>query len=103
MTYWRFAMANKIGVAEAKKRLSELMGRVAYKGERFIVHRRGKPMVALVPVDDLARLEEEKPVDPRGLMAAVGAFADFEEWDEIVADIYRARENARDRDINLDE
>jgi len=94
-------MASALGVGEAKKRLSELMSRVVYRGERFLIRRRGRPMAALVSVDDLARLEQEPPA-PRGLLAAVGAWADFEELDEVVQEIYEQRERARDRAVALD-
>ncbi len=40
-----------LNVAEAKKRLSDLLGRVAYGGETILITRRGKPMAKLVPVD----------------------------------------------------
>jgi prevent-host-death family protein len=94
-------MTSVLGVGEAKKRLSELMSRVVYRGERFLIRRRGRPMVALVSADDLARLEQE-PAAPRGLLAAVGAWADFEELDEVVREIYEQRERARDRAVALD-
>lgn len=93
-------MASVLGVGEAKKRLSELMSRVVYKGERFVIQRRGRPMVALVSAEDLARLEEE-PAAPKGLLAAVGAWADFEELDRVVQEIYRQRRRARDREVAL--
>lgn len=93
-------MASVLGVGEAKKRLSELMSRVVYKGERFVIQRRGRPMVALVSAEDLARLEEE-PAAPKGLLAAVGAWADFEELDEVMQEIYRQRRRARDRAVAL--
>jgi prevent-host-death family protein len=44
-------------VAEARKQFSELVARVAYTGERVIIERRGKPMIALVNIDDLRHLE----------------------------------------------
>ena len=94
-------MTSVLGVGEAKKRLSELMSRVVYRGERFLIRRRGRPMAALVSADDLARLEQE-PAAPRGLLAAVGAWADFEELDEVVQEIYQQRERARDRVVALD-
>ena len=90
-----------IGVGEAKKRFSEIMSRVVYGGERFIVSRRGKPMVALVSADDLAMLEDQATA-PRGLLAAVGALEDFEELDDMVKEIYRQREFPEDRPIDLD-
>lgn len=90
-----------IGVGEAKKRFSEIMSRVVYGGERFIVSRRGRPMVALVSADDLEMLEGQAEA-PRGLLAAVGAVEDFEELDAIVKEIYRQREHSAGRPIDSD-
>jgi len=39
-----------MNVAEAKRRLSDLLGRVAFGNESFLITRRGKPMARLVPV-----------------------------------------------------
>ena len=36
-----------------------------------------------------------------GLVEAAGAWADFEHLDEVVEDIYRAREKAVDRKVEL--
>ena len=43
------ATAESVNVAEAKKRLSDLLGRVAYGGETVLITRRGRPMARLVP------------------------------------------------------
>ena len=40
-----------IGVAEAKRILSDLLGRVAYRKETILITRRGRPMAKLVPVE----------------------------------------------------
>ena len=93
-------MANVLGVGDAKRRFSEIMSRVAYKKERFLVQRRGRPMAALVSAEDLDRLEHE-PVAPRGLLAAVGAWAEFEDLDHLVDEIYRQRERAQDRAVGF--
>ena len=95
-------MSENLSVADAKKRLSELMSRVVYNNERFLIERRGKPMAALVSTEDLARLERDTK-SPQGLLAAVGAWSEFEELDQMVKDIYRQRGEAQDRDVNLDE
>lgn len=95
-------MANIKSVADAKKNLSELMSRAAYNNERFLIQRRGKPMAALVSIEDLARLEKE-PVAPKGLLAAVGAWADFDNLDEVIEEIYLQREQAQDRPVDLDQ
>jgi prevent-host-death family protein len=81
-----------LGVAEAKARFSELIDRVRM-GERFVVSRRGRPAVALVPPDDV-------PIPaptPKGLAAGTGALADWDELSEVVDDVYAARANAKDR------
>lgn len=45
-------MEETMNVAEAKKHFSELLGRVAYKKERILLTKRGRPMARLVPVDE---------------------------------------------------
>ena len=95
-------MTSKVGVAEAKAKLSEMLERVREKGERYIIHRRGKPMAAVVPVDDLPLehrlraddwLYELLELGPEG-----GQFADT--LDEVVGK--RAAEMPRDVDLGDD-
>ena len=40
-----------INVADAKKRFSELLGKVAYGKERIVITKRGRPMARLVPAE----------------------------------------------------
>ena len=46
----------KRSVNELRNDLAETLNRVAYKGERVVVERRGKGVAALVPVEDLELL-----------------------------------------------
>lgn len=95
-------MTREINVAEAKSRLSEIIRRSADTGERFIVNRRGKPAGAIVSIGDLWRIESmSEDEQTGGLVEAAGAWADFEHLDEVVKDIYRAREKAVDRKVGL--
>ena len=69
-------------MTEAKAHLSELMARVGYGGERFVIERRGRPLAALVGVEDLERLEAEgREVSSRslGALALVGAWGEVED------------------------
>ncbi len=50
-------MSDQINVVEAKSRFAEWMNRVAYQGQRVVIERHGKPMMAWISMDDLARLE----------------------------------------------
>ncbi|MEA2181696.1 MAG: Antitoxin Phd YefM, type toxin-antitoxin system [Solirubrobacteraceae bacterium] len=87
-------MPQLVGVAEAKRRFSELLDRVG-TGERIVVARRGKPAVALVPPhDELARGDRSAPT---GFAAIAGALADWDELDDVVRDINAARTKAEDR------
>lgn len=95
-------MTETVSVADAKKRLSELMSRVAYNRERFLVQRRGKPMAALVSAEDLVLLEQQK-APALGLLAAAGACADFDDFDLMIENIYAQRWRAEDRPVNLDQ
>lgn len=53
-----------VSTAEARNEFSELVNRVSYGKERRILTRRGKPMAAVVPLEDLEVLEElERRVD----------------------------------------
>ena len=100
-------MAEKVRVTEAKARLSALMARVGYGGERFVIERRGKPLAALVGVEDLARLEGEKgdatSSRPMGALVLVGAWGEVEEkdLDAVLEGIYAERERDTGRPIDL--
>jgi prevent-host-death family protein len=69
-------MASMLSVAEAKTRFSELVNRASYGRERFLIRRRGKPVGAIVSVEDLAKLEAGETQGRRGgALATVGALA----------------------------
>jgi prevent-host-death family protein len=66
-----------LNVTEIRDNLSEAISRVAYKGERILVRRSGKDVVAIVSVDDLATLEALE--DKRDIEAADAALAESDE------------------------
>jgi len=51
------SMAYEIPVTQARAELAELINRVVYGGERVVLTRHGKPLVALVSSADLQRLD----------------------------------------------
>lgn len=57
------SMAYEIPVTQARAALADLINRVVYGGERVVVTRHGKPLVALVSAADLERLEEPEAAD----------------------------------------
>ncbi len=44
-----------ISVVEAKKRFSEILGKVAYGNEKILITKRGRPMARLIPVEQNER------------------------------------------------
>lgn len=55
-------MVHEVPVTQARTELADLVNRVVYGGERVVLTRHGKPVVALVPAEDLERLEHPAPV-----------------------------------------
>ena len=49
---------NTISTVKARGNFSDLVNRSAYGKERIVLTRRGKGIVAVVPIDDLELLEE---------------------------------------------
>jgi prevent-host-death family protein len=55
---WYMTSRRKIASSAARTEFADLINRAAYAGERVIVHRRKKPVAALVPLSDLELLEQ---------------------------------------------
>ncbi|MEO6666415.1 MAG: type II toxin-antitoxin system Phd/YefM family antitoxin [Nitrospiria bacterium] len=92
-------MAKTVSVAEAKRDFSEILSRAALRRERFIIARKGKPVAALISVDELDLLPD-RPADERGqhgLLAAVGAWEEHPRIDQLTRTLSTARRKAKDR------
>lgn len=51
-------MTNEISIGQVKRDISELVNRVAYKGERIVLTSRGRPKAALVSLEDYQKLQQ---------------------------------------------
>ena len=49
--------STRLHAERAMEDAAHVINRVAYKGERIILHRRGKEVAAIIPIVDLRRLE----------------------------------------------
>ena len=91
----------RVGIAEVKAEFSAVVDGVRHRGERYVIERRGRPVAALVSVDDFERLERQRAAAPAPerdwMLALVGCLPDVsgEEIDGMVAHL-RAE---RDRDF----
>ena len=99
-------MTRTVSATAAKAGLAALMGAVEVGGEPIIIERRGRPVVALVRVDDLHPVTDGPPGDPpfRGFLTLVGAWADASEGeiDAFLEAVYSARESDQGRAVALE-
>ena len=65
-------MAPNLTASSARRNFSDMVSRAAYGGERIIVHRRKKPVAAIIPIEDLEMLERiEDKVDLKAALKAL--------------------------------
>ena len=80
----------RVNTSKVRSDLADILNRVAYGGERIVLHRRGKNVAALVPLEDFTLLEElEDRID---LEEARAALAEAKKkgtipWKKIKADL----------------
>ena len=96
-------MTRMVSIADAKSGLSELVNQVAFGHERVVIARRGKPLVALVTLEELDELDHmRKPDTPVNLAAIAGQWPDFEEIEPHIEQAFTARGRASSRPVSLD-
>jgi len=71
----------RLNVVELRKSLADILNRAEYRGERVIIHRRGKDAAAIIPIEDLRLLERliEDAEDRLDVEAARAALAESDE------------------------
>jgi prevent-host-death family protein len=56
----------KLAASKARDAFSDTLNRVAYRGERIVLRRRGKDLAAIVPIEDLKLIQRtEDEIDQR--------------------------------------
>jgi prevent-host-death family protein len=53
-------MVKRISAIKVRQNLGQVMNEVALKEDEYIVERAGKPLVAIIPIDQYQRLRDEK-------------------------------------------
>ncbi len=80
----------RIPTVKARDEFSDLVNRVAYGKERVVLTRRGKPLAAVVPLEDvelLERLEDRIDLDEARAALAEARDGGTVSWEEIKAEI----------------
>jgi prevent-host-death family protein len=77
-------MINKITTADARKEFSNIINRVAFGNESFLLTRRGEPIAALVSLKELKLLQEiEDHIDIKDAWMAKKEAGEPIPWDEL--------------------
>lgn len=73
---------SKLTTSTARTKFADLINRAEYAGERSIVHRRNKPVAAIVPIRDLEVIERcEEELDRRLIRKA--RKQKFTPWEQV--------------------
>lgn len=74
-----------VGSSTAREQLPDILNRAAYAGERFIISRHGKPVAAVVSVDDLECLEALEDVADLEALRRVkeDPESEFLDWEDV--------------------
>ena len=77
-------MLRKISTADARKKLANIVNRVAFGKEAFVLTRRGEALAALVSVEDLRLLQEmEERMDVDNAWKARSESEETVSWEEL--------------------
>jgi prevent-host-death family protein len=53
-------MEKRLGISEARKQFATIIDQVKFKGENYVIIRRGEPAAAVVPIEVYERWKEER-------------------------------------------
>lgn len=91
-------MTKRMGVAQVKARLAEILREVEGRGERVVVERRGRAVAIIQPYDPRDDVAEQQ----HWAEALDGIAGDIEDFDEIMEQVVSSRPLARPRTVDLD-
>jgi len=79
-----FVMLNKITTADARKKFANIINRVAFGDESFVLTRRGEPIAAIVSMRELKLLQElEDQIDIEDAWKAKKELGEPIPWEEL--------------------
>jgi len=96
---YNFKETGRVSVAEAKSNFSEYISRVAFANEKLIITKRGKPVAALVSLEDIKRLKQES--ESAGLSQIIGKWENFDEIKSEITKTFDGRSKEKARDVSF--
>jgi len=83
-------MSTVVSLMDLRRRIGEILARIVYAGERFIIKQRGQPVAALISIHDLQLLEKmEEQRDIQILRLARETSEHLVPFEELVAQYER--------------
>jgi len=80
-------MVDRVSSSKMRDGFSDALNRVAYQGRRIVLHRRGKDVAALVPMEDLRLLQEiEDRIDREAIREAEEEGGKNVRWEDLKAE-----------------
>jgi prevent-host-death family protein len=77
-------MINKITAADARKKFANIINRVAFGNESFVLTRRGEPVAAIVSMRELSLLQElEDKIDIKDAWKAKNEPGEPIPWEDL--------------------
>jgi PHD/YefM family antitoxin component YafN of YafNO toxin-antitoxin module len=74
----------RLAASELRRDLSTTINRVAFSGERLVLHRHDKDTAAIVSIEDLSLLEAvEDLIDGTAAMEALKSKEPIHDWEEL--------------------
>ncbi len=81
----------RLSATKARDNLPDLINRAAYRGDRIVIEKHGKPMAAIISFEDLRLLErileQEDHEDIQDAKTALAEPGDNLPWDELKRDL----------------
>jgi prevent-host-death family protein len=82
---------SRIAASEAREKFATILNEVAFGGERVLLHRHGKDVAAVVPIEDLELLEAlEDKMDLDTVRKALAEKGSRVKWKELRKKLSRA-------------
>ena len=81
-------MHQRLPTSKAREQFADILNEVAYKGERVLLHRRGKNIAAVISADDLTLLEAlEDRMDIEAVREALKEGGPNVAWSELKTEL----------------
>ena len=75
-------MVKSISITSLKNNLSEYISKITFTGENFIITRRNKPVAALIALNNLPQIQENR--EGEGLVSLTNKWENFDEiYDDV--------------------